>query len=116
MLGGAFNQTLAAIALLIVTCWLASEGRKFGYTLWPSIFLFITCLSAAVVISYQGFVKFFTTPDLPIDLAIGYWVTGCIALLLVVLSIFLSKDAYASITRFVTGGAPAAAVPEGERE
>ncbi len=116
MLGGAFNQTLAAIALLIVTCWLASEGRKFSYTLWPSIFLFITCLSAAVVISYQGFEKFFTTKDIPIDRAIGYWVTGCIALLLVILAIFLSKDAYASITRFVTGGAPAAAAPERETE
>jgi len=116
MLGGAFNQTLAAIALLIVTCWLASEGRKFSYTLWPSIFLFITCLSAAVVISYNGFHTFFTQPDVPIDRAIGYWVTGCIALLLVVLAIFLSKDAYASITRFVTGGVPAAAAPEGEAE
>jgi len=114
MLGGAFNQTLAAIALLIVTCWLASEGRKFSYTLWPSIFLFITCLSAAVVIAYNGFHTFFTQPDVPIDRAIGYWVTGCIALLLVVLAIFLSKDAYASITRFVTGGAPAAAAPETE--
>jgi len=116
MLGGAFNQTLAAIALLIVTCWLASEGRKFSYTLWPSIFLFITCLSAAVVISYNGFYTFFTQPDVPVDRAIGYWVTGCIALLLVVLAIFLSKDAYGAITRFVAGGAPAAAAPEGETE
>jgi carbon starvation protein len=115
MLGGAFNQTLAAIALLIVTCWLASEGRKFSYTLWPSVFLFITCLSAAVVIAYDGFVKFFTT-DVPIDRAIGYWVTGCIALLLVVLAIFLTKDAYGAITRFVGGEAPAAAAPEGETE
>jgi carbon starvation protein len=116
MLGGAFNQTLAAMALLIVTCWLASEGRRFGYTLWPSIFLFITCLSAAVVIAYNGFYTFFTKPDVPIDRAIGYWVTGCIALLLVVLSIILTKDAYAAITRFVAGGAPAAAAPEAETE
>ena len=116
MLGGAFNQTLAAMALLIVTCWLASEGRRFGYTLWPSIFLFITCLSAAVVIAYNGFYTFFTKPDVPIDRAIGYWVTGCIALLLVVLSILLTKDAYAAITRFVAGGAPAAAAPEAETE
>jgi hypothetical protein len=43
-------------------------------------------------------------------------VTGCIALLLVVLSIILTKDAYAAITRFVAGGAPAAAAPEAETE
>lgn len=117
MLGGAFNQALAAMALLIVTCWLAAEGRKFGYTLWPSVFLFVTTLSAAVVISYHGFATFFAKwPDIPIDRAIGYWVTGCIALLLVILAIFLTKDAYASITRFVAGEAPAAAAPEGETE
>jgi carbon starvation protein len=116
MLGGAFNQMLAAMALLIATCWLASERKNYNVTLWPSIFLGVTTLCAAVVISYTGFKAYFTTPDLPIDRAIGYWVTGCIALLLVVLAIFLSKDAWASIIRFTTEGAPAAAVPEGETE
>jgi carbon starvation protein len=112
MLGGAFNQMLASMALLIVTCWLASEGRKYSYTLWPSVFLGITTLSAAVVIAFLGFKKFFTTPDLPIDRAIGYWVTGGIAILLVILAIVLSKDAWAAILRFSTEGAPAKAAPE----
>ncbi len=112
MLGGAFNQMLASMALLIVTCWLASEGRKYSYTLWPSVFLGFTTLSAAVVIAYLGFKTFFTTPDLPIDRAIGYWVTGGIAILLVILAIVLTKDAWASIMRFATEGAAAKAAPE----
>ncbi|NIN00373.1 MAG: hypothetical protein GTO24_20520, partial [candidate division Zixibacteria bacterium] len=92
--------------------WLASEGRKYSYTLWPSVFLGFTTLSAAVVIAYLGFKTFFTTPDLPIDRAIGYWVTGGIAILLVILAIVLTKDAWASIMRFATEGAAAKAAPE----
>jgi len=104
MLGGAFNQMLAAMALLICSCWLASEGRSYNYTLLPSIFLGVTTVAAALVISVKGFVHFFTTKDIPTDRAIGDWVTGVIAILLVVLAIILVKDAVASITRFVREG------------
>jgi len=106
MLGGAFNQMLAAMALLIATCWLASEKKNYNITLYPSLFLGITTICAALVISYLGFKAFFTTPDVPIDRAIGYWVTGLIALLLVILAIFLVKDGMGSIARFVSEGAP----------
>lgn len=112
MLGGAFNQMLAAMALLICTCWLASERKNYHITLWPSIFLGVTTICAAIVISYLGFKKFFTTPDVPIDRAIGYWVTGGIAILLVILALILVKDAVASIARFVAEGAPAKAPAE----
>lgn len=109
MLGGSFNQMMAAMALLIATCWLASEGRNFHYTLWPAVFLGITTIAAALVISYQGFVHFFTTPNIPVDRAIGDWVTGVIAILLVILAIFLVKDALASIARFAAAPARSAA-------
>jgi len=114
MLGGAFNQMLAAIALMICTCWLASERKNYKITLYPSAFLFITTLCAAVVISYRGFVHFFTTKDIPVDRAIGDWVTGVIAILLVTLAIFLIKDAFGSITRFVSEGVSEAAAPPTE--
>ncbi len=114
MLGGAFNQMLAAMALLICTCWLASEGKNYNITLYPSVFLGLTTICAAIVVSFNGFQKFFTAESVPADLAIGYWVTGVIALLLVVLAIILVKDAIASITRFVAAGAAAAAAPPTE--
>jgi carbon starvation protein len=115
MLGGAFNQMLAAMALLICTCWLASEGKNYNLTLWPSAFLGITTICAALVIAFNGFRTLFTAEAVPIDRAIGYWVTGLIAILLVILAIYLVKDAVASITRFVTGApAEAPAPPSGE--
>jgi carbon starvation protein len=115
MLGGAFNQMLAAMALLICTCWLASEGKNYNLTLWPSLFLGITTICAALVIAFNGFRTLFTAEAVPFDRAIGYWVTGGIAILLVVLAIFLVKDAVAAISRFVSEGpAEAAAAPPGE--
>lgn len=109
MLGGSFNQMMAAMALLIATCWLASEGRNYHITLWPAVFLGVTTIAAALVISYRGFVDFFTTPNIPVDRAIGDWVTGVIAVLLVILAIFLVRDAIASIVRFAASPAPSAA-------
>ncbi|NVM24289.1 MAG: hypothetical protein HWN70_00020 [Desulfobacterales bacterium] len=111
MLGGAFNQMLAAMALLICTCWLASERKNYKITLFPSIFLGVTTICAALVISYKGFVHFFTTKDIPVDRAIGDWVTGVIAVLLVILAIILVKDGFGSIARFAAEGA---AAPAGE--
>lgn len=109
MLGGSFNQMMAAMALLIATCWLASEGKNYHVTLWPAVFLGVTTIAAALVISYQGFVHFFTTPNIPVDRAIGDLVTGVIAVLLVILAIFLVRDAIASIVRFAASPAPSAA-------
>ena len=65
MLGGAFNQMLAAVALLICTCWLASERKNYNITLWPAVFLGITTICAAIVISFRGFQTFFTAQNIP---------------------------------------------------
>ncbi len=110
-LGGAFNQTLASMALLIATCWLAYEKKAYGFTLYPSIFLFATTLSAAVWTSYVTIRHFYTTPNITTDRAIGDWLTGLIALFLVYLAIIVIKDGFASIRKFTArepAGKPAA--------
>jgi carbon starvation protein len=114
MLGGAFNQMMASMALLICTCWLASEGKNYHYTLWPSMFLGVTTICAALVIAFRGFNTFFTVPDVPADKAIGYWVTGGIAILLVILAIFLVRDAFASVSRFAAEGTARAPASKSE--
>jgi carbon starvation protein len=112
MLGGAFNQMLAAMALLICTCWLASERRNYNLTLWPSVFLGVTTICAALWIAGHGFYVLFTAEAVPTDRAIGYWLTGGIAILLVILAIILVKDAVVSVARFVAEGAAAKAPAE----
>jgi carbon starvation protein CstA len=101
-LGGAFNQMLAAMALLISSCWLAYEKKAYGFTLWPSIFLFVTTIAAAIWISYGTIKHFFTTPNLTTDRAIGDWLTGLIAIFLVFCAAVLIKDGFAAIRKFTS--------------
>ncbi len=101
-LGGAFNQMLAAMALLIATCWLAYEKKAYGFTLYPSIFLFVTTISAAIWISYKTIRHFFITPNITTDRAVGDWLTGLIALFLVYCAAVLIKDGFAAIRKFTS--------------
>jgi len=111
-LGGAFNQMLASMALLISTCWLAYERKNYRLTLYPSIFLFVTTIAAAIWIAYGTIKHFFVTPGITTDRAIGDWLTGLIALFLVFCASYLIKDAFAAIRKFTSEkreGAPAPA-------
>jgi len=111
-LGGAFNQMLASMALLIASCWLAYERKNYKFTLAPSIFLFVTTIAAAIWISYGQIKHFFTTPTITTDRAIGDWLTGLIALFLVFCAVVLIKDAFVAISKFTSEkreGAPAPA-------
>ncbi len=110
-LGGSFNQMLASMALLIATCWLANERKNYKITLYPSIFLFVTTISAAIWISYGTIKHFFITPDITTDRAIGDWLTGLIALFLVFCAVVLIKDAFAAIRKFTSEKREAAPAP-----
>ena len=64
-LGGAFNQMLASMALLIASCWLAYERKNYRFTLAPSIFLFVTTIAAAIWVSYGQIKHSLLPPTLP---------------------------------------------------
>ena len=110
-LGGAFNQMLASMALLIATCWLAYERKNYKITLYPSIFLFVTTIAAAIWISYGTIKHFFVTPNITTDRAIGDWLTGLIALFLVFCASVLIKDGFAAIRKFTSEKREAAPAP-----
>jgi len=93
---------LASMALLIASCWLAYERKNYHITLYPSIFLFVTTISAAIWISYGTIKHFFVTPNITTDRAIGDWLTGLIALFLVFCAAVLIKDAFAAIRKFTS--------------
>lgn len=116
-MGGAFNQTLASMALLIASCWLANERKNYKITLYPSIFLFVTTISAAVWLSYKSIRHFFITPNITTDMAIGDWIMGLIALFLVICAGVVIKDSFAAIARATRGtkveGVPAPAPGSG---
>lgn len=53
---GASNQLLAAITLLIITVWLYQNNHNIIYTLLPTILMFISTISALVIISIDNLI------------------------------------------------------------
>ena len=45
---GSSNQLLAALALLVATCWLVSHRRPIWYTLLPTVFMLVTSVTMMV--------------------------------------------------------------------
>ena len=45
---GSSNQILAALALMVATCWLMARSRPIWYTLLPALFMLATAVSALV--------------------------------------------------------------------
>ncbi len=98
LFGGA-NQMMASLALLIITLWLMSQGRKYTWTLWPFIFMYITTIAALV---YTAFFK-----ALPAALA-GSKVTGniiavVVAIILIACALVLGYDGFVALNRYRKG-------------
>jgi carbon starvation protein len=56
---GASNQLVAALALLVITCWLLAHKKTARYTLIPALFMFVTTVIALVI----GIKKYFIAKD-----------------------------------------------------
>ena len=75
------NQLLAAMALLVATCWLVSHRRPIWYTLLPSLFMLATSLTMLVGLIRQDLPQFNTKAALVITEFISLAVTiGIVAL------------------------------------
>ena len=108
LFGGA-NQLMAALALLLVTLWLMSNGKNYMWTLIPFLFMFVTTIAALLMTAYNTINQVMTTPGLPIDKVIGNWLAGLIAIYLVISALILGWDSYKAFQRFRTEGAKAKA-------
>ncbi|MCX6037369.1 MAG: hypothetical protein NTW99_05695 [Chloroflexi bacterium] len=98
---GAANQLMASLALLLVTLWLKSKGKKYQWTLWPFLFMFVTTIGALLYKAYESF--FLNLPKIADPVAnkiasVGQFATaqiviGVVALVLVVAALLLAWDA-----------------------
>lgn len=107
LFGGA-NQLMAALALLLVTLWLMSNGKKYMWTLVPFLFMFVTTIAALIITAYNVFAQIAKTPDMPIDGLIGNVIAGVIAIFLVIAALILAWDALKAFQR-IRATAPAKA-------
>ncbi len=98
---GASNQLMAGLALLLVSLWLMSEGRRHAWALYPSIFMIVTTLAALLFVAYTNLVTKMA-PALAAGNtqgAIASGLIGVICLVLVVAAIVLIVDGWRAIQR-----------------
>jgi carbon starvation protein len=93
---GAANQLMAGLALLLITLWLMSEGRKHAWALYPSIFMIVTTIAALLYLAYVNFFKALPAAK-TVQASIASILVGIIALVLVVAAAFLIADGWKAI-------------------
>ncbi len=97
LFGGA-NQMMASLALLIITLWLMSQGKKYNWTLWPCIFMFITTIAA---LGYTGFNAL--NAALAGTKVTGNIIAAVVALILIVCALILGYDGAQALNRYRKG-------------
>jgi carbon starvation protein len=98
---GAANQLMASLALLLVTLWLKSKGKKYQWTLWPFLFMFVTTIGALLYKAYESFALNLPKIADPVTnkiASVGQFATaqiviGAVSLVLVVAALLLAWDA-----------------------
>jgi len=95
--GGA-NQLMAGLALLLISLWLMSEGRKYNWAFYPAIFMIVTTLAALLYLAYTNLLV-----KLPqaatAQAALASALVGIICLTLVVAALILVVDGWRAIQR-----------------
>jgi len=95
---GAANQLMAGLALLLISLWLLSEGRKHTWALYPSVFMIVTTLAALLYLAYVNF--FVKLPGAATaQAAIAAILVGIIALVLVVAAVLLIVDGWKALRK-----------------
>jgi len=108
LFGGA-NQLMAALALLLVTVWLASAGKNWLYAGLPTIFMYITTVASILVTAYNLYFNVYQ-PNLAAGRTlpvIGSGLMVLVAILLVVAAAFIGYDGFRAFLRYLRRPAPA---------
>jgi carbon starvation protein CstA len=103
---------MASMALMLVTAYLMSEGKPYGWTFYPMIFMFITTVAALAFTSYRLFKAVFTGTAKGVEAYIGNTLMGLVAIFLVIAAIILAVEGLKAFGRYKVvraEGAPAKA-------
>lgn len=99
LFGGA-NQLMAALALLLITLWLKSNGKNYLWTIIPFLFMFVTTIAALGITAYRVFSDIATKwASLAIDIKVGNILAGLIAVYLIIAALILAVDAFSAFQR-----------------
>ncbi|TEU14476.1 MAG: hypothetical protein E3J21_15780 [Anaerolineales bacterium] len=93
LFGGA-NQLMASLALLIITLWLAKEGKDNRWTLWPFIFMFVTTIAALILTAINALKAAAAGTKV-----VGNIFAGGIGIILIIAALFLAWDGWQALQR-----------------
>ncbi len=95
---GASNQLMAGLALLLISLWLMSEGRRHNWALYPAIFMIITTIAALLWVAYSNLLV--SLPQAATaQAALAAILVGVICLVLVVAAVILIADGWQAIQK-----------------
>ncbi|MGA9348370.1 MAG: carbon starvation CstA family protein [Anaerolineae bacterium] len=95
---GASNQLMAGLALMLISLWLMSEGKKHAWALYPSIFMIVTTIVALLFVAYDNLIKKLPAATTT-EASIAAVLIGIICLVLVVAAAILTADGWQAIRR-----------------
>jgi len=95
---GAANQLMAGLALLLISLWAISEGRKHAWALYPAAFMIVTTIAALLYLAYKSFFLDLAKAKTA-QVAIASVLVGIIALVLVVAAAFLVVDGWKALRK-----------------
>lgn len=107
LLFGGSNQLVAGLALLLASIYLVRQKKSTGYTLWPSVFMIITCEAALIWIAYVFLRAVTTGQAITRGMLAGYpgaalalnAIFAIISVVLIVLGIVVAYDGYKAYAR-----------------
>ncbi len=85
---GAANQLIASLVLIVASLYLLASNRRFGFTAIPAVIMLVTTVAALIYETYS-----FVTAEQPNILL------ATIAVILIILAIFLTYTALATVIR-----------------
>jgi len=95
---GASNQLMAGLALMLISLWAMSEGRKHTWALYPSIFMIITTISSLLFVAYDNLIRKLPAAT-TVQASIASALIGIICLVLVAAAGFLIADGWQAIRK-----------------
>jgi len=110
LFGGA-NQLMASLALMLMTAWLMSQRKPYGWTFYPMIFMFFTTTAALIVTAFRLSKQVFSGA-VKGEALVGNTLMILVAIFLVIAAIILAVEGIKAFGRYRVvraEGAPAKA-------
>jgi carbon starvation protein len=97
LFGGA-NQLFAGLALMLISIWLANQGKAYRWVAYPAAFMYITTVAALLVTGWAS-LQAALKPGLAAAFVFGNYVAAIIAFALVILAVVLAIDGLQSFNK-----------------